>query len=383
MRLTRATIATPGHDFVCRRRLGAGHARGRLYAARRHAVDQGRRDDLPDYTYQTTRRSRTPTATRSTRARSTSPAPTSTSPATSRTSSRSASRRTSRARAACDAGRRRTIVNGSLVFRVKYAFAQFNLDDWMTEGLVGALRHPADAVGRLRGRHLPLPVPGHDVRRARRLLDSADAGVSFHYNFPTNYGDVHVGVYNGESYSEAGSERPEGVRDSRHGPAVRASRRRCCAACASPVLRRRPLRQGRRPRTRAVGQRDLRAQVRERRLRLPRRARSDVGHRKPTSKANGYSFWVTPKMPHENGSSSKALLRYDHCAPNDGRRPTRRASARSSASPTGSRTRATCRRRCCSTTTARRSTTSCRRSRNSRRSPCMRWSISRASGGSA
>ena len=37
------------------------------------------------------------------------------------------------------------------------------LDD---EGLVGAARHPADALGRLRGRHLSLSVPGHGVRRA-------------------------------------------------------------------------------------------------------------------------------------------------------------------------------------------------------------------------
>ena len=29
---------------------------------------------------------------------------------------------------------------------------------------------------------------------------SADAGASFHYNLPSNYGDFHVGVYNGENY---------------------------------------------------------------------------------------------------------------------------------------------------------------------------------------
>ena len=31
---------------------------------------------------------------------------------------------------------------------------------------------------------------------------SADAGASFHYNFPSNYGDVHGGVYNGENYQK-------------------------------------------------------------------------------------------------------------------------------------------------------------------------------------
>ena len=60
-------------------------------------------------------------------------------------------------------------LNGSYTFRLKYAFAQFNLDDYMTHGLVGALRPAADALRRLRGRHLPLPLPGHDLRGARGL----------------------------------------------------------------------------------------------------------------------------------------------------------------------------------------------------------------------
>ncbi len=47
------------------------------------------------------------------------------------------------------------------------------LDD---EGLVGAARHPADALGRLRGRHLPLSLPGHGVRRAHPAADGDDVG---------------------------------------------------------------------------------------------------------------------------------------------------------------------------------------------------------------
>ena len=31
--------------------------------------------------------------------------------------------------------------------------------------------------------------------------NSADAGASFHYNFAKNFGDIHVGVYNGEGYA--------------------------------------------------------------------------------------------------------------------------------------------------------------------------------------
>jgi hypothetical protein len=35
------------------------------------------------------------------------------------------------------------------------------------------------------------------------FLTSSDAGASFHAAFPANYGDFHVGIYNGEGYSKA------------------------------------------------------------------------------------------------------------------------------------------------------------------------------------
>src|SRR5258706_12899067 len=35
------------------------------------------------------------------------------------------------------------------------------------------------------------------------LISSADAGLSGHYNFNGNYGDVHAGFYNGENYNKA------------------------------------------------------------------------------------------------------------------------------------------------------------------------------------
>ena len=37
-------------------------------------------------------------------------------------------------------------LNGSLTFRLKYGYAQLNLDDWMTQGIVGAARYSADAL---------------------------------------------------------------------------------------------------------------------------------------------------------------------------------------------------------------------------------------------
>ena len=74
------------------------------------------------------------------------------------------------------------------------------LDD---AGVVGAIRHPADAIPRLRrGTSTATGSRGRCSWSARVTLRRSDAGASFHYNFASNYGDVHVGVYNGENYNQ-------------------------------------------------------------------------------------------------------------------------------------------------------------------------------------
>ncbi len=91
-------------------------------------------------------------------------------------------------------------VSGSLVYRLKYAYAQFNLDDWMSRGSwtrFGIQQTPyvdyAEGIYRYR-------FQGTIFAEREGFLSSADAGASFHANFPKNFGDVHVGVYNGENY---------------------------------------------------------------------------------------------------------------------------------------------------------------------------------------
>src|SRR5262249_38194873 len=95
------------------------------------------------------------------------------------------------------------VTSDSLVFRIKYAYGQFNLDDWMTRGSwvrLGIQQTPwvdfDEGIYRYRFQGTTF------VERLPLLttFTSADAGVSFHYNLPSNYGDVHVGVYNGENY---------------------------------------------------------------------------------------------------------------------------------------------------------------------------------------
>ena len=105
-------------------------------------------------------------------------------------------------------------LDGSQLFRLKYAFLQVNLDDWMTKGSwirFGVQQTPLidyqEGIYRYR-------FQGSIFPERSGFLSSSDAGVSFHTNFPQNYGDLHVGVYNGETYSkgEANNEKSFQVR---------------------------------------------------------------------------------------------------------------------------------------------------------------------------
>ena len=92
---------------------------------------------------------------------------------------------------------------GSYVYRLKYAYGQFNLDDWMTRGSwarFGMQQTPwidfIDNVYRYR-------FQGPTLEDREGILSSSDVGASFHYNFKGNYGDVHTGFYNGDNYNRA------------------------------------------------------------------------------------------------------------------------------------------------------------------------------------
>jgi hypothetical protein len=210
-----------------------------------------------------------------------------------------------------------SVSNDSLVFRIKYAYAQFNLDDWMTRGSwarLGIQQTPwvdfEEGIYRYRfqgtvfAERIPLPT----------TMTSSDAGASFHYNFPSNYGDVHLGVYNGENYSrvEVNNQKALEFRGT-----VRPF------ATSLPVLR------GLRAhlvyyddhyvrhaeRKRVMGNATFEHQylnagfdylaAKDQTL----TSAFDVSSR-------GYSVWATPRVPFGSGASWEALLRYDHWMPN-------------------------------------------------------------------
>jgi len=94
-------------------------------------------------------------------------------------------------------------LDGSLVIRLKYAYAQFNLDEAWSKGSwvrLGQQQTPwvdfSEGVYRYR-------FQGTIFADREGFLSSSDVGLSTHYNLPKNLGDVHVGYYNGDTYSKA------------------------------------------------------------------------------------------------------------------------------------------------------------------------------------
>ncbi len=105
-------------------------------------------------------------------------------------------------------------LNGSLVFRIKYAFLQMNLDDWAGAGSWTRLGIQQTPIVDFEENIYRYRFQGTVFSEREGFLTSSDAGASFHANLPENYGDVHVGIYNGEGYSrlEANSTKAFQVR---------------------------------------------------------------------------------------------------------------------------------------------------------------------------
>ena len=96
-------------------------------------------------------------------------------------------------------------LSGSYTFRLKYAYAQFTLDDYLNPGRTGTWIRLGmqqtpwvdfmETVYRYR-------FQGNIFEDREGYLSSSDIGASVHYSLPDSYGDVHAGVYNGETYTK-------------------------------------------------------------------------------------------------------------------------------------------------------------------------------------
>ena len=210
-----------------------------------------------------------------------------------------------------------SVSSDSLVFRIKYAYGQFNFDDWMTRGSwarLGIQQTPwvdfEEGIYRYRfqgtvfAERIPLPT----------AMTSSDAGASFHYNFPSNYGDIHVGVYNGENYQKVEVNNQKALE-------FRGTLRPF--ATSLPVLR------GLRAhlvyyndhynsgdeRKRVMGNVTFEHQYLNAGFDYLS-AKDQTLATATDASSKGYSVWATPRAPMANGSSWEGLLRYDHFTPN-------------------------------------------------------------------
>jgi hypothetical protein len=206
-----------------------------------------------------------------------------------------------------------SVTNDSLVFRIKYAFGQVGLDDWMTRGSwvrFGIQQTPLldyeEGIYRYR-------FQGTTFTEREGFYNSADAGVSFHTNLPKNYGEIHAGIYNGDGYAKPeqndqhafdirGTVRPfaQGV------PALRGLRLTGFYVADDYVKGA--------ERTRAVGQVTFEHKYVNAGFDAID-AHDQTSITRPNVEAKGWSFWTTPRLPLDNGSSLELLLRYDHLVP--------------------------------------------------------------------
>lgn len=210
-------------------------------------------------------------------------------------------------------------LSGSYTFRLKYAYAQFNLDDWLNRGRtgtwvrVGMQQTPLvdfmESVYRYR-------FQGTIFEEREGFLSSSDAGVAFHTDLPGHYGDVHAGIYNGETYSRAEANDQKGfmirgtVRPLRRHPVLRGLRVTSFYDKDAYVRNA--------DRNRGVvaltfEHKNLNAGFDY----LATRDQSSV--LKTAVEARGYSVWATPRA----ANGWEGLVRFDHLEPNKDARGTR------------------------------------------------------------
>ena len=111
-------------------------------------------------------------------------------------------------------------LNGSYTYRLKYAFAQFNMDDWMTRGSwarFGMQQTPwvdfMETVYRYR-------FQGTIFEDRESYLSSSDVGATFHYNFSRELWRRPHRLLQRRKLQPGESQRPESVHDPRHATAA-------------------------------------------------------------------------------------------------------------------------------------------------------------------
>jgi hypothetical protein len=210
-------------------------------------------------------------------------------------------------------------LNGNMVFRIKYAFAQFNLDDWTgdwkgTWVRLGIQQTPyvdfMEGIYRYRFQGTTFT----EREQVNGVNSSSDAGASFHTGLPNNYGEIHAGFYNGENYTKADPNDQKAFM-------IRATFRPLATSSSTEA-------RGLRVHFFYDGDHYVRNAERKRFVFTTtyegKRLSAGVDYldgkdqtsiTAPDVQSKGWSFWVTPFFK-EKGNGFEALIRYDHFKPN-------------------------------------------------------------------
>jgi hypothetical protein len=209
-----------------------------------------------------------------------------------------------------------TNYDGSLVYRLKYAFGQISLEDWLPKNTwirIGQQQTPyIDSLeGIYRYRFQGTLYPEREG-----YLSSSDVGLSGHYDLPRGYGDLHVGVYNGDTYTRAEANDQKAfqgrlsLRPMPRSPFLKGLRLTGFYVGDHVVKSA--------PRTRLIGG----ATFEHKNVNLGGEYVDVKDQSSATAtavKQNGYDFWITPKT----NIGIEGFFRYDNVKPNttvDGRR---------------------------------------------------------------
>jgi len=202
-----------------------------------------------------------------------------------------------------------TSLDGSLTFRLKYAYGQFNLDDrWSKGSWVRLGEHHTPYVDWEEGIYR-YRFQGQIMAEREGFISSSDFGLSTHYNFKGNFGDVHGGYYNGDTYSKAEANDQKAVQ-------IRATLR---------PLPMKGVLKGLRLTAFYDADNYMQGDARRRTILTAtfehKYVNAGYEHLDATDqttavatevKAQGYSVWATPRFP----KGWEALLRYDNLKPN-------------------------------------------------------------------
>jgi hypothetical protein len=203
-----------------------------------------------------------------------------------------------------------TNLDGSLAVRLKYAFGQFNLDKPISKGSwvrFGQQQTPyvdfIDSIYRYR-------FQGTSFVDRETFLSSSDVGLSARLALPDDYGDIHLGYYNGDTYSKAEANDQKAFQ-------IRASLRPLPKAKELKGLRLTafydhdaPVKDG--ARTRFVGAVSFEHTYLNVGFEYLSAKDKASGTKPAEVKANGWSLWATPRTK----VGLEGLLRFDSLKPN-------------------------------------------------------------------